>query len=336
MASGGHPATPILPPDHTIRPQVGLMLSCGEPPTTARGYPKKLDYMRPKPGALGQYQEAAQKFTEVFGDRPRSIDVLFVSDLIPEVLNVRPMVFGTAGLKAVGRHNLAMYPPGEFADQIRAFDWDLTTFPDNQPDPGEYKVNGRDDKVVTKMGLKVYATLYVSIPKVTGLMMVAAVSTTSARTAENWHNALNLAQRITGGVLVGIPFKLMLRPARVRYFDAKEKKRKTSEFQEWTLESQHSLEELYVIAGQRREAVNAGAPRLALPAGPLDGRPLEVEGSQEQAAADLPFVPVETFDELQVAADDEQPIEDAELVAETDADSFFEQRLPADVKAAQK
>lgn len=320
--------------DQTIRPQVGLMLSCGEPPTASRKYPVKLDYIRPKPGALDQYRAAADKFTAEFGDRPRSIDVLLVSDLIPEVLNVRPMVFGTSGMKAVGRDNLAVYPPGEFADQIRAFDWPLITFPDDQPEPGEYVVAGRDDKVVTKMGLKVYSTLYVSIPRVTGLMMVAAVSTTSARTAENWHNALSLAQRITGGVLVGIPFKLMLRPARGRYFDKEAKKRKTTEFQEWTLESQHTLEEVYAIASARRQAVEAGAPRLALPAGPLDSRPLEEAGAKEHIAAELPFVPVETFEELQGPAEDEQPIEDAEVLDEVDEESFFEQRLPTDVKAA--
>jgi len=304
------------------------MLSCGEPPTTARGYPKKLDYIRPKPGALGQYAEAAEKFTAEYGDRPRTVDMLFVSDLIPEVLNVRPMVFGTSGMKAVGQQNLAMYPPGEFSERIRGFDWQLTTFPDDSPEPGEYTVTGRDDKVVTKMGLKVYATLYVSIPKVTGLMMVAAVTTTSARTAENWHNALNLAHRITGGVLVGIPFKLMLRPARGRYWDPKEKKRKTTEFQEWTLESQHTLQDLYEIAAERRLAVGAGAPRLALPQGPsLPSEPLAEPGAREAAAADLPFVPVEAFEELQDPVDGEVVEEDGD-----DEGSMFERMLPDEVR----
>jgi hypothetical protein len=263
-----------------VRPQVGLMLSCGEAPTSARGYPKKLDYIRPKPGALGQFTENAERFTEVYGERPREIDIVFVSDRIADVLDVRPKVWGTGGLKAVGKDNLAALPGDEFEQAVRAYDWELTTFPDDSPEPGSYTVAGRDDKAVTKLNLKVYGTLRVSIPKVTGLMMLAEVSTTSLRTISNWHNAIELATRITGGVLVGIPFKLILRPARTRYFDKKEKKRRSSEFQEWTLESVHTLDELYEIAGKRRQAVTAGAPQAALPPVRHDNRDRDEELAQ--------------------------------------------------------
>lgn len=303
--------------EQLIRPQVGLMLSCGEPPTEARGYPEKLDYIRPKPGALGQYADAAALFTKEYGDRPRCADVLFVSDVIPEVLNVRPMVFGTSGMKAVGRQNLAMYPPGEFAARCRAFDWDLTTFPDDQPEPGEYTLTkGREDPVVKKMGLKVYGTLYVSIPKVTGLMLVAGITTTSLRTMENWHNGLHLASRITGGVLTGIPFKLMLRPARSRYWDAKEKKRKPTEFHEWVLDSSHSLASLYEIASARRLAIGGGQP-LGLPPVRENGEEPDEE-LETLRAGEVPFVDVTEFVEAEVT-------EDAEF--------SFEQLIPENAKA---
>lgn len=327
--------------DSLIRPQIGLMLSCGEPPTGGRNYPKKLDYMRPKPGALNQYAEAAQRFTEIFGDRPRVVDVLFVSDVIAENLEVRPLVFGTAGLKARGTENLAAYPPDEFPDRLRAYDWDLVTYPDDQPEPGTYKVNGRTDKVVEKLGLKVYGTLYVSIPSVLGVMLVAAVSTTSLKTISNWYDGIHRAYRLTGGVLVGIPFKLMLRPARSRYWDAKEKKRKTGEFQEWVLDSLHTHEELYRIAAQRRAAVGAGQPALALmpgtPADPVERRELET-----LVAAEAPFVEAKDFEEiadsdLVVHEEDETSDPDEILTSQppSEPDSFsFADKVPDDVKRA--
>lgn len=320
--------------DQLIRPQVGLMLSCGEPPTTARGYPKKLDYMRPKPGALGQYKEAADKFTEVFGDRPRVVDVLFVSDVIAENLEVRPLVFGTSGLKARGTENLAAYPPDQFGDKIRSFDWDLITYPDDQPGPGSYTVNGREDKVVTKLGLKVVGTLYVSIPSVLGLMMVAAVTTTSARTMGNWYDAIHRAYRLTGGVLVGIPFKLMLRPARGRYFEYTDKddkskggKKKVTEFQEWILDSHHTHGELYEIAAQRRQAIGGGPPMIALPPAPTT----QADRSEQKAieAAEVPFVPVESFEEMTDVVD-AVPVEDGDQETQEAEASLFQ--APASVR----
>ena len=113
------------------------MLSCGEAPTDERGYPKKLDYIRPKSGQLDQYAEAAAAFTARYGDRPKSVDVIVPSDSIEEVLDVRPKVWGTSGIKAHGNLNLATLPQGEFSDAIRAFDWELTTYPDDQPGNGD-------------------------------------------------------------------------------------------------------------------------------------------------------------------------------------------------------
>jgi hypothetical protein len=304
-----------------IRPQIGLMLSCGEPPTGGRNYPRKLDYVRAKPGALGQYTEATEKFASVYGDRPRAVDVLFVSDLIVENLDVRPLVFGTSGLKARGVENLAGYPPDEFQDKLRSYDWDLITYPDDQPEPGRYRVNGREDKVVTKLGLKVYGSLYVSIPSVLGVMLVAQISTTSARTMSNWYDGLHRAHRLTGGVLVGIPFKLMLRPARGRYFDAKERKRKTTDFYEWVLDSLHTMSELYEIAAERREAIGAGRPVLALESGRSEEPD---EQARTAAAAEPPFVDVREFEEL---IDGE-----ASEVADDDAGSLF--KIPESARQA--
>lgn len=250
----GTPARPKLP-----SVQKGLILSCGEAPTGGRNYPTKLDYIRPKRGASDQYAEYAEKFTEVYGPTPRSIDILFVSDRIGDVLDVRPKVWGTGRLKAVGLENLAELPPDEFADAITAFDWELETYPDSRPEPGRYVVGGRDDKLVTKKHLKLYGTLIVALPKVTGLMLLCEISTTSFRTIRNWHAGISQALALTGGVLVGIPHELRLRPARTQYWDEQQQKRRASDFHEWVIESSYDLEQLRELASERRRDLAAGA-----------------------------------------------------------------------------
>lgn len=300
-----------------VRPQVGLMLSCGEAPDGNRNFPKKLDYIRAKPGALGQFDETAKRFHEVYGDQPRSIDVIFVEDAIGSVLDVRPKVYGTSRLKAMGNDNLAELSPQEFAEAIQAFNWDLTTYPEDSPEPGTYTVRGRDDSAVTKLNLKVYATLRVALPKVTGLMLVTEITTTSLRTMSNWHNGLSMALSITGGVLVGIPFMLSLRPARTSFYDPKDKRRKPSQFFEWVLDSAHSVEQLYEIAGERRQVLASGQAPLALP--PVRHEDVERDrevsealwGTDEErrvqsALADVPAAQadVPTREEPQVSASD--------------------------------
>lgn len=91
----------------SVRPQVGLMLSCGEAPTAGRNHPRKLDYIRAKRGSMGQFGEYAEKFEAIYGTEPRDVDVIFVEDAIGSVLDVRPKVWGASRLKAVGNDNLA-------------------------------------------------------------------------------------------------------------------------------------------------------------------------------------------------------------------------------------
>lgn len=242
---------------------VGLYLSAGEAPTAGRNYPRKLDYIRPKPGRDEQFLEYAEKFTAAYGPTPRSVDVLFVSDRIGDVLDVRPKLYGTSGIRAVGFENLAELDRDDFLAALDAYDWELETRPEGQPEPGTYKLKGRDDLLVTRHKLKVYGTLRVAIPKVTGLMLLAEIATTSSRTIVNWYDNLRQALFLTGGVLVGIPHELRLRPARTTYFDAKEKKRKSSEFYEWVLESAYDLGTLQALVRERKDALAAGTAPLA-------------------------------------------------------------------------
>jgi hypothetical protein len=304
-----------------IRPQVGLMLSIGEAPTSGRNYPKKLDYFRPKLGALGQYAEAAEKFREAFGDQPRSVEILLVSNEMADVFDVRFKVWGQSGLKAVGKTNLATLSPEAFGDRLYAYEDELTTFPDKEPEPGTYQLTGPDDPAISKLGGKVYGTFRFAIPAVTSLTTLAEISTTSKRSIQNIHSGLRLAQKITEGQLVGIPFLLRVRPARARFWDEKKKKRSTTEFYELIVEPRHSLLELYAAVEERRRALASGAPRLELPPVRHD------DAERDRELAEALWTPEGERQVEDVAGGLELPAdEDAEVVDEdgnTDADTLF-------------
>lgn len=266
---------PIVRPPATLRPSVGLLLSIGLPPDDARNYPKKLDHLRAKPGQLGQYEQAARKFHEVYGPEPKIIDdVYFLSNAIGDVLDVRRKVWGQSGLKAMSITNFATYHPDDFRERIDAWDDELITFPDTQKDPGRYQLQGPDDPVIAKTKMKVYATLRVALPRVTGIGTVVEISTTGRRSTDNLYASLVYAHGIVRGNLIGVQFRLSVRPARMRYWDAKESKRKSTDFFELVLDTPLTMAEMFEQVSARRDATELeAAPRLALP--PVSAEPPE-------------------------------------------------------------
>jgi hypothetical protein len=244
-----------------IRPQVGLMLSIGEPPTGERNYPKKLDHFRPKPGSENQYLDAVAKFDKAYPaeqDRKR-IDIVFISNSLNDVLDIRYKAWGTSGLRAIGQTNFALCP-----EKMLAFDDTLIAFPEDKPDSVEYQLKGPDDPIIAKVGLKLYGVLRFAIPAVTGLTTLAEISTTSKRTMNNWLAGVSQAQMLAGGQLAGLPFVLAVRPARTRFFDEKKKKRSTSTFYEVVLEAPHSIDEFMELVQTRRSQMSVG--RVEMPA----------------------------------------------------------------------
>jgi len=277
--------TPARRP-RVIRPQVGLLLSIGDIVGAAGGgtRPQKRDSFRPKPGQVGQYGANAQKFSEHFGPTPKSIPIVFLSDEIggtdeiPGNLDIRIKWWGQSGLKGMGKTNFAALPPEEYAQRVDAWDDEVLVFPskldevpknrqaDWKGESLEAKLDGPDDPRIAKTKMKVYTVIRFAIPEITGLATLVEISTTSARSRDNLYGALEQAKRLTGGTLIGIPFHLSVRPTRGRYFDAKERAKKTTEFYELILESDHSLTELYQLVAERRIAIGGGTvPQLALP-----------------------------------------------------------------------
>lgn len=252
-------------PSMNLRPSIGLLLSIGLPPESTRNYPKKLDHFRAKTGQMDQYRAAAEKFHAEYGPEPKVVDDLFfLSNAIGDVLDVRRKVWGQSGLKAISLTNFATYPPDEFRARIDAWDDELLTFPDDQKDPGRYQLKGPDDPVIAKTKMKVYATLRVALPRVTGIGTVVEISTTGRRSTDNLYASLVYADGIVRGNLIGVPFRLSVRPARMRYWDEKAKKRSTTDFFELVLDTPLTMAEMFEEITTRRQAL-AGAERLALP-----------------------------------------------------------------------
>ena len=273
------PVRPVV-----LRPQIGLMLSIGEPPTDTRNYPKKLDHFRPKPGTEGQFAPAVVKFHEKYGDAPKVLDIILLSNEIGDVLDIRYKAFGLSGLKAIGATNFADCP-----DRIGGPD-KITAFPENSPGVREGEITDDQDPRAEKLGLKTYCDFRFALEGVTGLTTLASITTTSRRSMLNLVSGITQVTTLTGGQLGGIPFQLAVRPARTRFFDEAKGKRSTSTFYELVFQAPGSIDDFFEQARVRRAQMNAGRLSPELFDGP--------ERRALNAASDLPVdEPVETRDE---------------------------------------
>lgn len=305
-----------------VRPSVGLLLSIGEK-DDQRGYPKKLDHFRAKPGQLDQYRMAADRFHEEYGREPKVIDdVYFLSNTIGDVLDVRRKVWRQSGLAAMSLTNFAAYPPDIFRERLDAWDDELITFPDDKPEPGRYQLQGKEDPIIAKTKMKVYATLRVCLPRVLGMGMVVEITTTGRRSTDNLYASLHYAVGFTRGNLIGVPFRLSVRPARMRYWDAKEGKRKSTEFFELVLDTPLTLSEMAQAIAEQRAALDAAPARPELPAPPAvtngttENFFADTEERTVEAALDNVAPPTEPGPD-----DDVETVDDADVTVVTDEEA---------------
>lgn len=261
-----------------IRPPVGLLLSIGDPPTDERNYPQKRDSFRFKDGALGQFTREAEKARDVYGNEPTILDdVLFLSNNIAEVLDIRLLAFGKSGIKGVGDTNYALLNEDEFLARVFSYQDDFTYFPrqisEVRPElrenwmgePVRGAIEGPDDKRVDKLGIAVRATLSFCLPKVMGIGKVAQITTTSRRSIRNFYQCVHAQHEFFAGRLVGIPFRLEMRPARTNYFDKEARQWKQTTFHELVLDTPFTLQDVLDRIRQRREALGGEADVLGLP-----------------------------------------------------------------------
>src|SRR5258708_7461260 len=97
-----------------VRVRPALRLALGFRDEAKKGAPTKVDYFIPKRGAKLEYGRAATKFTEVYGDRPKSIDIRLPAEF-GQSLDIRYKAFAGAGgdeggvMVAKGDTNFALY-----------------------------------------------------------------------------------------------------------------------------------------------------------------------------------------------------------------------------------
>lgn len=198
------------------RAKPGLQLSIGRIVERGdRSHPEKLDHFRCKPGPY------ADKFTEVFGDKPTEIRIAVADDL-PAVLDIRWKSYagGAAGKKEGGY--LRALGQSNYVD--RALTGDSTAV--NGPETltvwakdgrkGEVEISGPGDEIVARFGLKVYTTFRFWIPEVLGLGAFAEIATTSEVSTHNLFRALEQQWRMLRGRWIGLPLVLYLQPATAR------------------------------------------------------------------------------------------------------------------------
>jgi hypothetical protein len=155
-----------------------------------------------------------------------------------------------------------------FRERLDAWDDELIVIPDDKPELGSYQLKGPQDPAIERGKMKVYATLRVCLPRVTGMGQVVEITTTGRRSTDNLFASLTYARGILRGNLIGVPFRLTVRPARMRYFDKQEGKRKSTEFFELVLDTPLTMAELFEAVREQASIGQATVESLALPPGP--------------------------------------------------------------------
>lgn len=213
-----------------IRPPVGLLLSIGELRTNAKGteYPAKLDHFRAKPGKLGQHEAEVSAFQEHYGDDPKSIDDMkFISNDVPACLDIRLLAFSKTGFRGRGLTNYADQPflsREDFSARTWSYEDTFLYYPRDskevrpelreswEGEPIEGILEGKEDPRVAKLGIKIVATLEFQLPEIMGVGRCARISTSSKRSISNLYSGLWLQWWAWGQQLMGIPFRLAVRP----------------------------------------------------------------------------------------------------------------------------
>jgi hypothetical protein len=283
-----------------MRPPIGLALSIGEPKPEGRpGRP--IDYFRPKEGELDQYAAAAEKFTGVYGEKPDAIDdVLFLSNDVGEVLDIRLKAWGSSGMRIIGKTNYALIEDeDEFLERAWSFIDDIKYFPleakevprrlrdEWEGEPIDAKLEGRDDPRVEQFQVGLETTLSFCLPRVMGIGTVAIITTKSRNSTRNLWRGVWDQFRFFNGQLIGIPFQLELQKKRSRYFDKSARKYKPTTVNTLVLKTPLTVSEVLEQISERRQAL------AALPAGDesIEGRALK------EALALNPAEPVHLRDE---------------------------------------
>lgn len=259
-------------------PPTGLLLSIGDKTVSQSGkeIPTRIDHFRPKEGQLAQYLDEAARFVQVYGDQPRQLDdVMFLSNHVGDVLDIRLMAWGASGVRLRGDTNYATLPRDEWEQRAFAFDDSLVFYPLNadevpktrrdewQGEPLLDRLKGPDDPRIGKYEINVEATLTFLLPRVMGVGKVAKITTKSRRSMRNLHTSLLDLHDFFRGNLIGPPFRLAVRRARTRRFDREKRAYVPTDFYELVLDTPLTVADVIDIVREHREALGGGLQQLA-------------------------------------------------------------------------
>lgn len=267
----------------SIRLPIGLAVSTGAP-KPERGPGRPINHFRFKEGDLEQYAAAAAKAMEVYGAEPKELDdVLLFSNDVHDVLDIRIKAWGSSGARIIGKTNFAALADKDaYLHAIDAWDDEILFYPLDaaevekargkeaadawRGEPLESKLTGPDDPRIKRFEMSVEATFRFGLPRVLGLGKVVLYGTKSARNRDNLRDALWFSHEAFRGQMIGIHFRLAVRPRKTRYFDEKKKARITGSGYEVVLDTPWTLAEAMQAMVEMRESLGSGQ-RLELTAG---------------------------------------------------------------------
>ena len=156
-----------------VRVKPALRLAIGFKDPEKRGAPTKTDYFIAKDGPEGEFARAAKKFREVYGDRPKAVEIRLPGEF-GYALDIRYKAFAGAGengsggvMTAKGDTNFALYDYVGGPDTLTVWKQDGTVM--------EVQTAGLDattgeplDEIAKDLGLALYTTFRFGIPNVLG------------------------------------------------------------------------------------------------------------------------------------------------------------------------
>ena len=155
-----------------VRVKPALRLAIGYRDPQKRGAPTKVDYFIPKTGPEGEYARAAAKFSEVYKEKPKAIEIRLPGEF-GDALDIRYKAFaGASGdeggvMVAKGDTNFALYDDAGGPDTLTIWRQDGTV--EEVTTAGLDGITGEPlDEIARDLQLGLYTTFRFGIPNVLG------------------------------------------------------------------------------------------------------------------------------------------------------------------------
>lgn len=172
-----------------VRVKPALRLAIGFKDPEKRGAPTKTDYFIAKDGPEGEFARAAAKFREVYGDRPKAVEIRLPGEF-GDALDIRYKAFAGAGengsggvMTAKGDTNFALYDYVGGPDTLTIWKQDGSVL--------EVQTAGLDattgeplDEIARDLKLGLYTTFRFGIPNVLGYGSHAEITSKGKATTD--------------------------------------------------------------------------------------------------------------------------------------------------------